>query len=182
MDVVIIAPAIGLILCAAVLGIFFARLISRDRIYSPADVPADLVPETLFTPSRYRAMQRLLEEAGLRFLSSHPGCTPQLKKKFRKVRIKIFRGYMQQLAKDFNRMCKAIKLHMIHSERDRSELASVVMKEQFRFAVAMMYAEFRLMLYGVGWSRVDVTSLIQSFEGMRMRLHQLAAIAEPSGA
>lgn len=181
MDAVIIAPVIGLIACAAGLGVAFARLTARGRVFSPADLPPQ-VPRTPFAPSRYRPMQRLLDEADWQFLASHPGATAQLRRKFRRGRTVIFRGYMRELAKDFHRTCRAIKLHLVHSEKDRAELAGAVVKAQIRFAVTMIYAEFRLTLYGFGWSGVEVAGLIQSFEGMHAQLQQLAASAAPAAA
>jgi|SRR5579863_504526 len=177
MDVVMIAATICFLLLAMGFGVVFARLISRDRIVSELDDP-----DTLFSPARYRAMERLLDETDRKFLASHRCCTPKMEQGFRRVRIKIFRGYMQLLADDFSRIVKAIKFHIIHSEVDRADLAGIVMKEQFRFSVGMMCAEAKLMLYGFGWRGVDATALVHSLDAMRAHLQSLVAVAQPAAS
>jgi len=85
-------------------------------------------------------------------------------------------------SEDFNRICRAVKLQAINSDVDRSNLAAVVMKEQFRFARNMLYVEFRLAIYASGWKGVDASALIASLNGMRDSLQTLAAVVEPSAA
>jgi hypothetical protein len=177
MDVVIIAAAITFMFLAAGFGLVFARLISRDR---GASLPDD--PETLFSPTRYRAMQRLLEEVDQKFIASHSFYTPQIGRKLRKTRIRIFRGYMQLLSDDFNRICKAIKLLMVSSELDRSELTGLVLRQQFRFSIGMMHVEFKLILYGFGCRGVDVSGLVRYLDAMRVQLQSLVSVVEPAGS
>jgi hypothetical protein len=177
MDVVLIAATGCFVLLGIAFGVVFTKLISRDRIFSPADIL-----EAPFSPQRYRAMQRLLSEADQEFVSSHPGSTPRMQRNLRNVRIKIFRSYMHLLSEDFHRICQVIKLRMLTSEMDRSHLAGVVMKEQFRFAMGMWYAEFKLILYGFGWSNVNASSLVHSLETMRTQLQCMVAIVEPSAS
>ena len=97
MDVVIIAPAIGFILLAVGFGVVSARLISRDRIALPVDES-----DALCSPTRYRIVERLLAEADQKLVASLPD--RRMARKFRKVRVKIFRGYMMLLSEDFNRI------------------------------------------------------------------------------
>jgi hypothetical protein len=175
MGVVIIAAAICLILPAVGFGVVFTRLISPKRLASPVDDP-----DVIFSPIRYRVMERLLGETDQDLVASLGD--RRTERKFRRARVKIFRGYMLQLSEDFNRICKAIQLLMISSEKDRSELAGVVMKQQFQFAVGMMYVEFKLILYSFGWNGVEAKTLIYSLETMRSRLQGLVAAAEPAGA
>jgi hypothetical protein len=176
-DAVVIAAAISFILLGIGFGVVFARLISRDRIVAPLDDA-----EALFSPARYSAMDRLLKETDQEFLSSHPGYKPASKQKLLKVRIKIFRGYMQMLSDDFNRICRAIKVVMVSCKVDRSDLAGLIMKQQFLFAVGMLQVEFKLVLYGFGWSTVDASGLVRSLDGMRTQLQSMVAVAEPSAA
>ena len=161
MEVVILAAIVSVLLIAG-FGVLFTKLLSsRDEIFSPEDV----IKEP-FSQERYRAMERLLNEADGKFLSSHPGCTRQIERKFRKRRIRIFRAYLQLLSGDFHRICKAIRLHMIACKVDRSDLAAVVMKEQLRFTVSMVYVEIKLTVYASGWSGVDTSSLIRSLDAV----------------
>jgi hypothetical protein len=176
MEVVIVAATVCFVLLIAGFGVLFTKLLAaRDEIFSPEDV----IKEP-FSRECYRAMERVLDETDRKFMSSHPGCTRQMEKNFRKRRIRIFRAYLQLLSGDFHRICKAIRLHMIACKIDRSDLAAVVMKEQFRFAVSMVYVEIKLTVYASGWSGVDTSSLICSLDAMRDRLQSLAALPEPT--
>jgi hypothetical protein len=125
MDVVIIAIGVFFFLLAAGFGAVFARLISRDRIAVPISES-----DAIFCPNRYRVVERLLAEADLQTVQ-YAG-DKRLEKEFRKVRVKIFRGYMLQLSEDFNQICKAIKLLMATSDIDRSELSGIILKQQFQ--------------------------------------------------
>jgi len=175
MDLLILSVAAGLLLLAAGFGLLFARLISRDRITAPPD---DW--ESILSPTRYRTIERLLDEADQKLVASLGD--RELEKQFRKVRIKIFRGYMQQLSEDFNRITKAIREMLVTSHVDRPELAGFLMKQQLIFSFVMMSAECKLILYEYGWTGADVTGLTKSLNSMRAQLQSLAAIAEPSAA
>ena len=87
-----------------------------------------------------------------------------------------------QLSEDFNRICKAIKWRLVTSQADRPDLAGFLMKQQLIFVFAMMSVELKLVLYGFGWSNVDVYRLRRSVDEACARLRSLAAIAEPSVA
>jgi hypothetical protein len=172
MEVGIIAAIICCILLIAGFAVLFTKVLTaRHDTFSP---------EELFSPERYRAMERLLDEADTKFISSHSGCTRRLEKNFRKGRIRIFRAYLQLLSKDFHGLCKALRLHMIACKVDRSDLAAVVVKEQFHFAAGIVYVEFKLIAFASGWSGVDASRLIQSIDAMRDRLQSLAALPEPT--
>jgi hypothetical protein len=177
-EVVITTGIVGLILLIAGFAVLFAKVLSRqDDSISAADVL-----EKPFSPERYRAMERVLAKADENFVSSHPECSGRMKKSFRKMRIAIFRSYVRLLSEDFNRICKAIRVHMITSGVDRSELAGILMKQQFRFAVGIMYVEYRLTLYSFGWKGVDASGLVHSLDAMRAQLQTLSALAAPAAA
>jgi hypothetical protein len=172
----------AVVLCfVLVLGVFhllFIRLLwLRDVIFSPSDFL-----EESFSMERYRAMDRLLDQADEKFLGSHPGCTRRMRNRFRKTRASIFRAYMKLLSADFSRICRAVKLHAITGEADRSDLAAFILKEQFRFARNMLCVEFKLAGYVVGWRGVDASGLIASLNTMRDGLQALSRIAEPTVA
>lgn len=173
MQVVILAAIVGCLLLMAGFGVLFSKLLSSRRDSFSAE-------EQPFSPECYRPMGRLLDEADGKFISSHSDCTRQIKRNFRKQRISIFRGYLRLLSSDFHRVCRAIKLYMVTCKVDRSDLASVVIKEQFRFAASMVYVEFRLMVFATGWSGLDASRLISSVDAMRERLQSLAMLPEPS--
>jgi hypothetical protein len=172
MQVVILAAIVCCLLLIAGFGVLFTKLLSaREDTFSAQES---------FSPECYRPMGRLLDEADGKFISSHSSCTRQIKKNFRKQRIGIFRAYLRALSQDFHRVCKALKLYMVACKVDRSDLAAVVMKEQFRFAASMVYVEFTLMVFATGWSGVDASRLIRAVDAMRDRMQSLAALPEPS--
>ena len=175
MDLVIMASTICFLLLAVVFTAVFRRLISRNR------VDLSLVEfDDIFSPDRYRVVERLLAEADLQTVNSVGD--RRLVKKFRKVRLKIFRGYMGQLSEDFNQICKAIKVLMLTSDVDRSELTGVILKQQFQFSLNMMSIEFELILYRFGWSGIDTTVLTESLDALRVQLQGLVVAAEPMPA
>ncbi len=175
MDLVIIAISVCFLLLAAGFAAVFARLISRDQLALPI---AESDP--IFSPNRYRMVERLLAEADLQTVESVGD--KRIEKKFRKVRVRIFRGYMLQLSEDFNQICKAIKLLMVTSEVDRSELSGIILKQQFHFSLRLMHVEVELILYSLGYSGIDTTGLTESLDSLRMQLQGLVAIAEPMAA
>jgi hypothetical protein len=162
-------------LLAAGFGAVFARLISRDRIAVPISES-----DAIFCPNRYRVVERLLAEADLRAVKSVGD--RRAEREFRKVRLKIFRGYMLQLSEDFNQICKAIKLLMLTSEIDRSDLSGLVLKQQFQFSLRLMRIEVELIFYSLGYSGIDTTGLTESLDALRMQLQGMVAVAEPMAA
>ena len=173
MELAIIAITVCFLLLAAGFAAVFARLISRD----PVDL-AIIESDQIFSPNRCRVVERLLAEADLQIVKSVGN--RRLEKKFRKARVRIFRGYMLQLSEDFNETCKAIKLLMVTSDVDRSELAGTILKQQFQFSLNMINIE--LILYGFGWSGIDTSGLIESLDALRTQLQGLVAVAEPMSA
>jgi len=164
------APAAGFIL-------LFMRLTSRDR----ASMPLPMEDwEGIFSPSRYRAMERLLDATDRDFLHARPGISRLVERKFRKARVTLFRAYMHQLSADFHRICKALKVLMVHSEVERNDLAGLILKQQFQFTLTMMTTEVRLVFYSLGWAGVDAQALLAPLTAVRSQLQSLAAIADPS--
>jgi hypothetical protein len=175
MDLVIIASTICLLVLAGVFTAVFARLISRC-----SEDLAIVESDDIFSPNRYRVVERLLGDADLETVKSLGD--RRLEKQFRKVRVKIFRGYMQHLSQDLNQICRVIKLLMITSDADRSELTGVILKQQFQFSLTMLGIEVELVLYRFGWSGVDITALTEPLDALRIQLQGLVAVAEPMAA
>jgi hypothetical protein len=175
MDLLVVASAAGFMVLAIGFGVVFARLISRDRLVAFSDDWEDVV-----SPTRYRPMERLLEETDQQLVAAMGD--RKMEQEFRRVRVRIFRGFMQQVSDDFNRICKAIKLLMVTSQTDRPDLSGFLMKQQLVFAFAMMSMEVKLTLYGFGGNIVDARALTRSFDQVRAQLQTLAAIVEPAAA
>ena len=177
MDWMMLLVTVIFLVFACGFAILFKRLTSRDR----ANMPLPLEEwEGIFSPSRYKAMERLLDETDGDFLRSYPGVSRRIERKLRRTRVTLFRAYMHQLSDDFHRICKTLKVLMIHSPVERNDLAGLILKQQFQFSVTMMVTEVRLTLYNLGWSRVDTQALLQPLAAVRAQLQSLAAVANPA--
>ncbi|HJZ98027.1 MAG TPA: hypothetical protein VKE70_16065 [Candidatus Solibacter sp.] len=131
---------------------------------------------------RYRPMLRLLDSRDLEFLRTQPGYSPQMEAKLRAQRCQIFRGYLRCLNMDFRRVCMALKLVMVQSRQDRPDLASILMHHQIMFTSGMIAIQARLFLYRWGICTVDVSSLVQIFDVMRLELRNMMPAAVPAVA
>jgi hypothetical protein len=65
----------------------------------------------------YKPMLRLLDSADIEFLRGQPGYTREMESKLRAQRCQVFRGYLRSLTSDFQRVCMALKIVMVQSER-----------------------------------------------------------------
>ena len=131
---------------------------------------------------RYRPMMRLLDSDDIEFLRSQPGYTPQMESRLRAQRCQIFRGYLRCLNLDFQRVATALKVVMTQSEHDRPDLAAALIHHQLQFALGMQMVRCRLLLYQLGVGRVDVTSLLRTFDLMRIELGSMVPAAVESCA
>src|ERR1019366_8069773 len=112
-----------IILVALVLGIgaLVRRLGSTDR---SLPVTAEWIDE--LSADRYRPMMRLLDSRDIEFLRSQAGFTSKMEGKLRAQRCRIFRDYLRCLDMDFQRVCMALKVVLLHSEQDRPDLSDVL--------------------------------------------------------
>ena len=125
---------------------------------------------------RYRPMLRLLDDRDFNFLRSQPGVGPLQIATLRAQRCRIFRAYLRSLNQDFTRVCDAVKVLIAESGEDRSDLARLLMRHQAQFTCAMIRVQFRLLLFGWGLGRVDVSGLVSLFNGVRMQLMTLSPL------
>src|ERR1051326_4672175 len=177
MNAVLLAAALFLVLLGVGFGILFAQLLSRDRLLP---LPDDW--EEMFSPARYRAMERLLEEADYQYLASRSGNNKALEKQLREKRVHIFQAYINCLSQDFTRICKAIKKVMVDSQVDRPDLAGLLMKQHFLFTLTALSIEFRLVLYNFGVGAPDGRDLITSLDTMCTQLRTLSLVVEPTAS
>jgi hypothetical protein len=138
--------------------------------------------ENVFTSSRYRPMERLLDPVDQEFLALQPSYSRRMGRRFRANRIAIFRGYTRCLGKDFARVSDALKVFMVHASVDRSALAGLLLKQRLLFSYTMMSLEVKLALHSFGWTAptVDVRNLVGVLDVMRAQLLALAPVAEPT--
>ena len=129
---------------------------------------------------KYKPMERLLQEDDFRFLAAQPGYSPQLGRRFRTERRRIFRGYLRNLKRDFGRVSFAFQLLIVHSAEDRGDLASMLIRQRLLFALGMLAVEGRLLLHAAGIGTVEVSGLIRSLEAMQFQMRQLLTPPELS--
>ncbi len=138
--------------------------------------------ENVFTSSRYKPMERLLDPADREFLAAQPSYSRRMGRRFRANRIAVFRGYTRCLGRDFARVSDALKVFMVHASVDRSALAGLLLRQRLLFNYALMSLEVKLALHRFGWSAptVDVRNLVGALDAMRAQLRALAPVAEPT--
>ena len=167
--------AMGLALAAVVV---MARKLASSNTRLP--LTAEWIDE--LSIERYRPMMHLLNAGDVEFLRSQPGFTHGMATKLRIERCQVFRGYLRCLRTDFQRVCAALKLLMLHSRDDRPDLASVLVHQQLMFECGMVLVGFRLFLYRWGVCGVDVTDLVKIFDLMRLELRRLVPATAAVGA
>jgi hypothetical protein len=173
MNAVLLGAALFLLLLGVGFGFLFAQFLSRDRMPAP---PEDW--EDVFSPARYRAMERLLQETDYQYLASKSGNNHRLEKQLRQKRVRIFHAYVNCLSQDFTRICNAIKKIMVDSQVDRPDLAGLLMKQHFLFTLTVLSIEFRLVLYHFGVGTPDGKDLVDSLEEMCGQLRTLSLVVD----
>lgn len=166
---------------AALAGMLLALvLLVRRSVASPGGLPLDAGWIDELSVERYRPMMRLLDDRDLEFLRSQPGFTPRMATRLRTQRCRIFRGYLRCLEGDFRRVCMAVKVLMLQSRHDRPDLAAALVRHQATFALSLAIVNVRVFAYRWGLGGVDVSSLVRSFDAMRLELRSLAPSAATS--
>jgi hypothetical protein len=171
MNWIILSLPLVLMLIAA--SYWLLRRATRQSTWLP--ITANWIED--LSIERYRPMTRLLAKEDLEFLREQPGFSRKAERRFRVQRCQIFRGYLDWLNQDFNQVLKALKLVLIQSSQDRPDLAGALLRQQMQFAVGMADARARMLLYRCGFSGVDVTDLMRSFDNMRAELQQLVPVS-----
>lgn len=133
-----------------------------------------------FSIAQYEPMNRLLAEEDLCFLASQPGYRPEIGKKFRKERRRVFRLYLHELASDFRKLHAQARAMVAESQEHQAELVTLLIRQQLTFWRAMAVIELRLVVHGVGLGRVDVRGLVEAFEAMHRDLLRFTGPAPAS--
>lgn len=173
MNIVLLATALFLVLLGVGFGMLFAKLLVHERTLP---TPEDW--EEVFSPGRYKAMERLLEEADYQYLAAKSHNNKQLQKRLRDRRVHIFSSYLNCLSQDFTRVCNMIKKVMVDSQVDRPDLAGLLMKQHFVFTFTVLSIEIRLVLYNFGWGAPDGRSLVRSLDNMTAHLRTLSLVVD----
>jgi hypothetical protein len=170
-------PAVALFV---VLGLVFVALFRNIGSRGRKSMPADW--DSIFSPSRYKPMERLLDPTDYRFLESQPAFNRKMARRVRSNRVNTFRGYARCLARDYSRVSAAVRVLMVHAPVDRSALAGLLLKQRLQFSVNMASLEGRLFLHSLGLTAptVDVRSMVESLDTLCAQLRALAPAAQPS--
>ena len=177
MDLLIALPVLMVLAAAAAVVVLARKLAFTD---TSLPLTAEWIDE--LSIERYRPMMHLLDGGDAEFLRSQPGFTPGMAAKLRIERCQVFRGYLRCLRTDFQRVCAALKLLMLHSRDDRPDLAGVLVHQQLMFECGLVLVGFRLFLYRFGVCGVDVTDLVKIFDLMRLELRRLVPVTAAVGA
>ena len=134
-----------------------------------------MIAESQFPPAsahRYQPMLRLLSEEDLAMVAGNKA----LRKKLKRERLAIFRGYLRCLTKDYARLLAGVRLAMVNSTVDRPDLARALVVNKILFAIALYRIEIRLFAHTFGLAKVDVSGLVEAMENLRAQ----ASFASPA--
>jgi hypothetical protein len=150
-----------MVLLAAVSGTVMFRLAAEPQL---REVSPLWLAE--FSLARYRPMRRLLSENDLRFLESRPGYRPEVGRTLRAERRKAFRGYLNEIKKDFWTIHALAKQILLDWPEDNPELGVLLMKSQGRFLWSLARIEFYLALHWTGISTPKLDPLFGALESL----------------
>jgi len=154
-------------------GLLATAVVLRLRTYwRTAGEPAQTSVE--FSMDRYRPMATLLAEDDFEFLASQAGYKRQIGVQLRKSRRQVFRMYLRELASDFQTLHAAARQALVNSPAEHAELVGILMHQQLVFWRMMAAVELHLTLGQLGLGKVDVSGLVDAFEGMRQDLARFA--------
>jgi hypothetical protein len=117
-------------------------------------------------------MLRLLSDEDLKFVAANSALHRTLKSNRRK----LFRSYLRCLARDYGYLLAGIRSAMAGSAVDRPDLARALAKNRALFAMAVYRVEVRLALHSLGVGTVDISGLVEAFEGLRAQVNVLSAV------
>ena len=141
-------------------------------------VDEEMVPnEVEFSIDRYEPMTRLMDEGDLLFLKSQPGFRPELARKFTNERRRIFRLYLQELARDFHRLHAQARAMAASLPADHAPLIGMLIRQQVRFWYEMTAIEMRLSLNWVGTSSFNARGLIDALASMHLEINRATMAA-----
>jgi hypothetical protein len=121
-----------------------------------------------FDMARYTPMLRLLSDEDLHYLASRPGYRPEIGRKLKRERRRIFRMYLKELACDFCAIHAQAREMVAHAREEHAALVGSLMWQQITFWRAMTAIELRLLVPMLG--NVDVRGLLDLVEASRAGL------------
>jgi hypothetical protein len=164
MNNLVVAALLSLAPVALALVLLYRKLSSQPD----SEVAVDQC--LVLSLEKYRPMERLLQEDDFRFLAAQPGFSPQLGRRFRTERRRIFRSYLRNLRRDFSRLSSAFRILIVHSVEDRGDLAKSLMRMRVMFALGMLAVEGRLLMHAAGMGAINVSGLVASLDTMQAQM------------
>ena len=164
------------VVLALVVGLGFSFAWSFRRLLAPA---ADFSRLAEFSVETYRPMERLLLEDDFHFLRWQTGFAPDLEKRLRADRRRVFRAYLRGLTADFRLLHRAARILVSQHPEDRPDLAAGLVRQQLLFWWRLSVIHTRLWLSAVPGVdlQVDVRGLLRPVEWFRLRLNLVALAA-----
>jgi hypothetical protein len=159
------------VLSATAMAVALVYLFRTVSLQINSDAAVD--PGLVLSLEKYRPMERLLQEKDFLFLASQPGFSPELGRRFRRERRRVFRGYLRSLKKDFARLASALQTLIVHSVEDRGDLQSALLRQRFQFALGLLAVEGRLLLHAAGVGTVEIGGMVQALETMQDQMRLL---------
>jgi len=122
-------------------------------------------------------MARLMSDEDLRFLKAQPGFRPEMGRKFSRDRRRVFRLYLQELARDFHRLHAHARVVVASLPAEDAPLVGMLIRQQLRFWYEIGAIELRLSLDLVGTRSLDARGLVDALASMHSDIGRLALVA-----
>jgi hypothetical protein len=172
------SPLIFVLFMSAVLAAGLVWVILR--LVANSRVTVDPKWLEAFSTDRYRPMLRLLSDDDNEFLLTNCGYSGSMIRRVRAERRRIFRAYLQNAVRDFNRIHHAARIMLLDSPVDRPDLAAMLTRQRIAFEANVLLVQYHLVLHGLGLAPVDVRGLIRLLDSVKVNYDLLAPAAAPS--
>ncbi len=167
--------AIGWVVMVGSVVVLFALIARIWRQHQGKRMISGFGESIGFSVSRYQPMEYLLSEEDFAFLVSQPGYEPDIGARWKRERRRIFRLYLDELKRDFQRLHAEARVMAANADGESSELVGILMRQQVTFWRAMAVLEVRLALRAAGIGKVNVRPLLELLEAMRADLARVSA-------
>jgi hypothetical protein len=156
---------------AVVLAIELTQLFGGER--RVANLPQ--LAERLADQDRYRPVERLFDEADLRFLKTR-NASPEAQTRLRRSRAKVMRSYMRMFRSDFHEAWSVGRLLAPFSHDDN--FGVTLMKQLATFYRLYAILQVRMLAHAYQPVAIDVSGLVESLREARQAALQTLTTIE----
>lgn len=149
-----------------ILGYLGAKLLAGEGRSSP--------PRAESQPMRLQPALRLFSDADFEYLSSQPGFRPEMARRLRAERAKVFAAYLKQMGREFERLHRSLRVLTLDAGADRPEVSRALLEQQVLFSLYMAKARVRLAFFRLGVKPVETQGLVDILDQMRAQVGQLS--------